>query len=162
MRNIFVITLLFFISAAHAAMYKCIVNGETVFSDTPCTVNAKEIEIKVLKPTPNDISEANERNKKSDDFTDKVNRDARKGAIKTEIYDLERRVSGYQNSMNKEIAHLKAKKARANNNLAGATWENSISSEMQAVSDKYGQEIKIAISRIERLRSELSRLESKE
>ena len=39
--------------------------------------------------------------------------------------------------MTREMDALRAQKARANNNLAGATWEQSLSTEMQAVASRY-------------------------
>ena len=39
--------------------------------------------------------------------------------------------------MTREMDALRAQKARANNNLAGATWEQSLSTEMQAVAARY-------------------------
>ena len=39
--------------------------------------------------------------------------------------------------MSREMDALRAQKARANNNLAGATWEQSLSTEMQAVASRY-------------------------
>lgn len=50
------------------------------------------------------------------------------------------------------LAALRAKKAQANNNLAGAVWENSISEEMSAVVARYDV-------RIRGLREEIRRLE---
>lgn len=54
--------------------------------------------------------------------------------------------------MSGELAALRAKKAQANNNLAGAVWENSISEEMSAVVARYDV-------RIRGLREEIRRLE---
>lgn len=39
--------------------------------------------------------------------------------------------------MTREMDALRAQKARASNNLAGATWEQSLSTEMQAVASRY-------------------------
>ena len=40
-----------------------------------------------------------------------------------------------------KLAALRDKKSYANNNLAGATWEKSISDEMQAVAQRYNADI---------------------
>lgn len=51
-----------------------------------------------------------------------------------------------------------AKKAQANNNLAGAVWENSISEEMTAVVGRYDVRIRAIQGEIERLKGERERL----
>jgi hypothetical protein len=53
---------------------------------------------------------------------------------------------------------MRRKKGLANNNLAGATWEQSISSEMQAIVQKYKTKNDIDIERLRVLRVELDRL----
>lgn len=62
--------------------------------------------------------------------------------------------------MEGELAELRRKKGLANNNLAGATWEQSISSEMQAIVQKYKTMNDIDIERLRVLRVELDRLRS--
>ncbi len=56
------------------------------------------------------------------------------------------------------MARLKRKKMHANNNLAGATWEESISSEMQSVAESYKTKIQSAQNQIDDTRRELSDL----
>lgn len=62
------------------------------------------------------------------------------------------RIREQEDRMSGELAALRAKKAQANNNLAGAVWENSISEEMSAVVARYDV-------RIRGLREEIRRLE---
>ena len=54
-----------------------------------------------------------------------------------EIENLERRIANRSEQMTREMDSLRAQKSRANNNLAGATWEQSLSTEMQAVAARY-------------------------
>lgn len=59
-------------------------------------------------------------------------------------------------------AELASKKTRARNNLAGATWEQSISTEMQAaatICDTKGRDLR---AQLERLESELRSLKAKQ
>ena len=56
------------------------------------------------------------------------------------------------------LAALSRKKRLAKNNLAGATYEQSISSEMQAVSDRYRTKIQVGQDRVTRLRGDASEL----
>lgn len=78
--------------------------------------------------------------------------DRRQREIAYAIRDSEQEIDGYRAQMDRELAALQYKKSQANNNLAGATWEQSISTEMQAVSEKYRTKIQIARDRIVDLR----------
>lgn len=71
---------------------------------------------------------------------------------------LERQIERYQKDMDAELAALRNAKDAAANNLAGATWEQSLSTEMQAVTTKYQTKIKIAQDKIATLREELKAL----
>lgn len=70
------------------------------------------------------------------------------------------RISKHQTAMNREMAILRQKKQYANNNLAGAQWESSISNEMSAVGAKWDSMIRVEQSNLDRLREQVSSLES--
>jgi uncharacterized protein DUF4124 len=58
--DIRIITSVFFLilsSSVHAEVYKCLVNGNTVFSDKPCGDNAEKIDIQVYQPKTADIKQ---------------------------------------------------------------------------------------------------------
>ena len=55
-------------------------------------------------------------------------------------------------------AQLRAKKTRANNNLAGATWEQSISDEMQAVAAEYDMKLRKATKELDELKMQRSQI----
>lgn len=59
-----------------------------------------------------------------------------------------------------EQAALRAKKERARNNLAGATWEQSISDEMQAVAAAHNTRVSIAQRELEDMRARRARMPS--
>ncbi|WP_297533461.1 hypothetical protein [Thalassolituus sp.] len=92
------------------------------------------------------------------DIYKQMKADNRRAQLKRDIKKGERAIDRYQKQMSGELAALRARKARANNNLAGATWEQSISAEMQAVSDKYGNLIGVERDRLTEYRRELSGL----
>lgn len=60
--------------------------------------------------------------------------------------------------MEQELAALRAKKMQANNNLAGATWEQSISTEMSVVVEKYKAQKESDGERLKAMNAELRRL----
>ncbi len=63
-----------------------------------------------------------------------------------------------QSLMDAEIELLRAKKGLAKNNLAGATWEASLSEEMQAIVSRHKVTIDMKQDENKRLREELSKL----
>lgn len=79
-------------------------------------------------------------------------RDLRK--LDRDIRASEKRIADYQQSMNSELNILRSKKRHASNNLAGAQWEDSISSEMNAVTARWDSMIRTEQSRLENLRNQ--------
>lgn len=59
---------------------------------------------------------------------------------------------------NSELKALRSKKQQANNNLAGAVWEQSISAEMQAVNARYDAMLRTEQQQLDQLRNELASL----
>lgn len=92
------------------------------------------------------------------DIYKQMKADNRRAQLKRDIRKSELAIERYQGQMTTEMALLRKRKGRANNNLAGATWEQSISAEMQAVSDKYGNLIDVERDRLKEYRRELSEL----
>lgn len=67
------------------------------------------------------------------------------------IRDLEYELRNAERAHDEELDRLRQRKTWANNNLAGATWEGSISQEMQAATAKHN-------ARIDALRRDLAAL----
>ena len=82
--------------------------------------------------------------------------------IEYAIRDNENEIQAHQSQMERELASLQNKKRRAKNNLAGATWEQSISIEMQTVSAKYRTKIQVSQDRIAQLRKDAGELRKSE
>lgn len=135
-----------------AAVYKCQVNGETVFSQTPCAADAEKVEIKVHRPKEDEAQRAEEHANwlREENAAMRADRKGREATI--EIGKLEQQIEIYQDQMDKELAALREQKSSANNNLAGATLEQSIATEMQAVVEKYNTKIKLNRDKIASLR----------
>lgn len=136
-----------------AAVYKCQVNGETVFSQTPCAANAEEVQLKVHRPSEADIKAAEDRAALTKGEGDALRADRKSRAAGIEITQLEQEIESYQEQMDRELADLNDRKASANNNLAGATLEQSIATEMKTVVEKYNTKIKLARDKISVLRA---------
>lgn len=143
--------------AAHAQIYKCRIDGQTVFADHPCAADAQPLDVRPAAgpgtpPAPGAPS-----------TLDKLNASVADMARTRQLRDLDHRIRGErigldqeQDRMNQELAALRSKKNRANNNLAGAMWEQSISEEMNATVARYNlrmQGIRDEIRRLEELRA---------
>lgn len=84
---------------------------------------------------------------------DRADLAGRRRGLDNEIDFKERHIASLRSEMNAELDVLRSKKAMANNNLAGATWEQSISAEMSAVVSRYD-------ARIRSLEGEVARLQA--
>jgi len=142
-------------------MYKCPdPSGIVKFQQMPCTLQGGG-EAVTVKPIPSSgivNLETSEDSKRIQNLTNQMGRDRRLLEIDREIGNLESRIDSDRSAMSNEMARLKRKKAFAANNLAGATWERSISEEMSAVAAKYDAMIRSSQSRIDQLRKEEDRL----
>lgn len=130
--------LLLYIFTGHASagsVYKCDINGVITFSQQPCDDNLTPIVIKHrsgsnTKVKPKAITT---NNKKAIKQLDEV----KAYQLGQEIKRNEHTISRYEKKMNKELTVLKARTYSANNNLAGAIYQESLSSEMIAITNKY-------------------------
>lgn len=142
---------------AAAQVSKCLIDGKLVYQAAPCKPGAAQSVLVPRADVSEDTAKANREKFLANDAVRKTNN--RRDRIDAEVGALERDIAGYQKSMDTDLADLQARKARANNNLAGATWEQSISTEMQAVTAKYQTKIKTAQDRIGSLRQEKTALD---
>lgn len=141
-----------------AAIYQCKdANGRSTFQDAPCDGSGGRV-LKVQPASGSATVEAPETAGRSPTNNDpsamvrRMERTAEISRLEREIRDAEALVERDQRSMEREMDALQAKKMRARNNLAGATWEQSISTEMQAVADKYRARQDMNRAKIESLR----------
>lgn len=129
----------------HAAVYQCKVNGQTVFSDQPCGDNAKQIEVRAPASTGGGAM-----------VTDGSNRFMEGRRLEREIRLLEREKSDIKKQLDRAMANWQSQKRRANNNLAGATWEKALAEEAEVNRKRYQSEINDIDRQIERKRQELA------
>lgn len=129
---------------AHA-VFKCTVGGKTTYSDAPCGDGGREIDIAPAGGRTPDTAAAGARAKEANSRLTEMSLDRK-------ILESEREIERIQGRMEKDLAELRSKKGYARNNLAGATWEQSISSEMQAVAARYQAEMQTEQARLDDLR----------
>lgn len=158
MRSVILLFLCFSSSFALGGQYHVCTgaDGKKSFQDKPCD-DAERSEVREYEVRESAPSEPGVLPTDSDIYK-QMKADNRRAQINRDIKKSENAISRYQSQMNAELAALRSKKGRANNNLAGATWEQSISTEMQAVSDRYGNMMSIERDRLAEYRRELSGL----
>lgn len=158
MRQRILILVLLFPFTSTAGIYKCVVDGHTEFSQRPCGENAKEITVNTKKPSlsPRAPSQrAEEMNAVGDEFE----QDRKRRNLEREQRVLLKDIDRFNSQRDRELKRLEAKKLLANNNSAGAAWEQSISTEMQSVNMKYDAKIQAAQIKLKAVSDKLSRLE---
>lgn len=151
-------------TATQAQVYKCEVGGKKVFSDKPCAVDAQPIQVRpatgstqaatgrqqVAPPAPA-ATEVPTGSAAPISLSDRASNLAKRRSLKDQIYRKEIEADKLEKEMQDKIQALRNQRRYANNNLAGATWQNSLAEEMNAVADSYG-------TRIQRVRADVDRL----
>ncbi|MFC4258633.1 DUF4124 domain-containing protein [Marinobacter lacisalsi] len=130
----------------HAAVYQCQVNGSTVFSDRPCGDDAKELDHKAAPMIGGSMA------------TEQGETFVEQRQIERKIRRLEREKDQAEHDMDKALADWQRNKRRAANNLAGATWENSLAQEAEVLRKRYQSEIDSINAEIEELRERKAEL----
>ncbi|QNM94921.1 DUF4124 domain-containing protein [Chitinimonas koreensis] len=147
------------------AINKCVDSaGKITFSDTPCPTSDKSTNIKI-RPSTGNAAPANAQPASTDrpltagerlvEEARQLDRSKKRSEVEASIAKLDRDYENLAASMQADLDALKAKKSRAKNNLAGATWEQSISTEMQAITTSYDNRMKTNREQANRLREQL-------
>src|SRR5690554_352584 len=138
--------------AVHASqVYVCTnAEGKQSFQQLPCEGEV-ESEVRAIKPAElvGSVSPV------SDRFYEETRDFNTQEKLKRDLRRTENKINQYQQNMQRELAALQGKKRSANNNLAGAQWETSISNEMQVVTTKYNSLISTEQSRLDAQRQQL-------
>lgn len=144
MRHIAAVLIAICVSCNAHAVNKCIgADGKAVYQDAPCAGRGGAIDIRPAsgwappaKPSADGIapSGAMTAAQRMEQKADDSKRERRRRELETRIVpNAQQAISRHQESCNRDMAGLRAKKGLASNNLAGAQWETAISGEMAAV-----------------------------
>lgn len=147
------------------AINKCIgPDGKISYSDAPCEGRAKRSEVQLQKipaATPNnqrgDANGISSQSREAE-MVRVMKKQRRESDINHEIAMREANIDRFRRQMETELAALRQKKGTANNNYAGATWEQSISTEMTAVASSYDVKIRMEQERLQSLRADAKAL----
>lgn len=142
MKILMLLILTFSFSIASAEIYKCkAANGTLMFTDKPCGKDAEIIQVK------NDSSGLN---MSGGDFS-KITESNRSREQSRDIARIERYIAQLENEKREKLYQLDRRARYANNNLAGATYLESIATEKQSVVDNYNSQIGAQLDIINRL-----------
>lgn len=157
------------------AINKCTgADGKIVFQDAPCMGQGEKIEVRPAsgaapKSAPAMASDAAGANpapaqatapaRKENVFGERWQR--RTYLENRGIPDAHAAIDGHQADCAAQQAQLAAKKKRATNSLAGATWEDSISGEMQAAATTCDTRARELRAELDSLRKELRELQAR-
>lgn len=130
--------------------------GKKTFQSMPCSGAVKsEVRAYDVAPAPSGESY---RPATDNPIYQQMKADNRKAQLKRNIRKSELQIEKYQNQMQAELVALRSKKRYAANNQAGATWEQSISTEMQALTAKYTSLMGVERDNLNMMRQELAGL----
>jgi hypothetical protein len=135
---------------SNSAIFKCVIDGVPTFSQQPCSENAQMVQIKVApsnrKTTTTQSSELHQTS---------VSDYLEISSLKRQIKEHQRKIKKYKNQMDSELSVLRKKERTAANNLAGATYLSSISTEMNAVVKRYSGLISTEQKQVDRFKAQL-------
>lgn len=155
--------------AANADVNKCSIGGSVVFQEAPCpgakierrdppspsTKAASAATAYVAPPASSPSPSPNALKERLAVY--ERERHLREG--QQQIEGLQRAIAERNTQMMQELATLKDKKRSAANNSAGAQWEQSISGEMSAVTEKYRTLNEADLQQISALRGEVAEMQ---
>jgi predicted RNase H-like nuclease (RuvC/YqgF family) len=140
--------------------YSCTdANGKKSFQAMPCggQSESKKHEYESYEPPAQQTSYSPSA-KSPSELADDLFRDNKIRQLDRDITKSERKLDQQTKSMQQELNALRSKKLRANNNMAGAQWETSISEEMNSVTTKYQTLLENERQNLSRLRDERAAL----
>ena len=147
---------------AQTQFYKCKDKwGQPIFSQRPCGDNAETGTISGPEPTGGPVTPTVAPavpNSQGSSAWDKIEASNVLREANREINRRENQIASLEKARDQKLAALENKKRYSNNNLAGATWEESISTEMQATNDQYQSKIDSKRRKIERLQDKAERV----
>jgi hypothetical protein len=163
-----IIILLMVSASASAEVYKC-VDGK--YQADPCDDQSEPLDLSNVgsvvtqsKGSSTNLTSENIDTRQQDSPVNARDKKAeiaqylRKQKIEREIRNLEKERTKAFKDRDDKIENLRTTGKRANNNLAGATWQQSLAQEMTAVMQQGSTEVESIDRQISALRSELKQL----
>jgi len=153
------------------AINKCTIDGQVVFQDAACPGKGESIKVRPASgsapaPSGDAATDADKPAKKPMTEAQRIEANIKNSQDTRRKVDLETRIvpgaemeiDRQRSQCDREYRALQDKKRAANNNLAGATWEGSISSEMTALATRCDTRNRDLRADLERLKAECQQL----
>ncbi|MFS1424718.1 hypothetical protein [Shewanella sp. 10N.286.48.B5] len=132
-----------------AAVYKC---ADGVYQAEPCDDESEPLD---LSNVGSSVANTTALSDSSSAQKEQISTYVRNKKIARQIAELERDRKQVIKSRDKELAHLRERGQWANNNLAGATWQQSLAQEMTAVTQQADTQVTSIDRQISSLRYEM-------
>lgn len=99
---------------SQAGAYKCVVNGETIFSQLPCAEDAEEVKLRGAPPAPepDPLGEIGQMEKAGTDTTAGADDYLERKRKEREIQGIERQIAGLEKRRDERIGKIRAQVAR--------------------------------------------------
>ncbi|GAA0552379.1 hypothetical protein GCM10009098_20100 [Rheinheimera aquimaris] len=147
-----------FSALASANVYKCDIDGVITYSQIPCNHDAQITEYTTEQLSSTSQPQTNQSAAEAKATMDRLSESIKKRDLRIAINRLKSDKARLQSQRDNKIAKLKSAKRSANNNLAGAVWEDSLSEEMAAIAVQYDTDVRAVDAEIDRLNDELKTL----
>lgn len=147
-----------FSALASANVYKCDIDGVITYSQIPCNHDAQITEYTTEQLSSTSQPQTNQSAAEAKATMDRLSESIKKRDLRIAINRLKSDKARLQSQRDNKIAKLKSAKRSANNNLAGAVWEDSLSEEMAAIAVQYDTGVRAVDVEIDRLNDELKTL----
>jgi hypothetical protein len=146
-----------------ANVYKCIVDGKVIFSQEPCADNATPVDLSkvgsvVAAQRQTDVATTSTTASASGDQQSEISNYIKVQKLTLKINKLEYQRQLVFKDRDAKLAKLRHQKNYASNNLSGATWEQSISQEMQSITSAADSQVASIDRQISSLQQQLNGL----
>jgi hypothetical protein len=155
-------------SSAGAEIYRCEAGGNVSYQAEPCaTGSGRKVDIaptSIGRDSPPETKGTIQPKGDPKSLAEKLERvqaEKRLSDVNLEIDGVKNQIATLTTAMDAEVEAIRKRKAYAKNNLAGATWEQSLSQEMAAVTDQYRVKIAVSQNRLADLEKEKQALSTK-
>lgn len=160
---VLIAAILLLASTAHARIYKCTdANGGLIFTDHPCPGQNEDQDVYMNDQTTQRTQSEPEVKEATipKDTVDIVSLKSKYLILGDKINRLKQKIEHLESARQAKISILRQKRNYAANNLAGATWEQSINTEITSVIALYKEKIDRIYIRMDSLKDKREKLKT--
>jgi len=159
MRWLFTVALYLSAPLCYAEIYKCVNEGKTVFSQTPCAPNAVLVNPTLYQPSAQSVRDQQQTQQSLEAMSKGIDRDYGLLVLQRRIADADETIARLLHERDQRIAALRLELAQARQDKAGAASRKTLSSEISNLRDQYKTSIELARADQRRAEKEYSRLQ---